>query len=297
MKTHCLLYLIVSVIPIFLFGSIEINGAVDSRLEITDFTHTHFMMHGAELNLRYTYADAKGDRLIGFIQLPYAQHWRSNMFFYHYGDAYLVVKGALQYPNIQIGRFDLPFGHIRTFDTHFLLLPQLFEAGLGSKKDIGVLLFGNYRNLTYDIAFTQGFNSYTSPRNDRPITARIGLENEIINIGLSRYTATHTTPGTAVRQRTSIDFEKNINPFVVRGQGVFGNNPNGKGFSLILEFPFFYSIEARASGLVWLDDANYQAYGVELKKEISHFDIGLGVMSEKRTDTEIKAIAQLVIKL
>ncbi len=278
-----------------LFGAVDINGAIDTRLEITDFKDMMYSLHGAELNIKYTYANEGGDRLLAFIQIPYSTHYKSDMFLEHFGDAYLIVKGSLKQPNIRIGRFDIPFGLIKTFDSHTTLLPQLFDKSLGLKKDIGAEVFGFYKMFTYDVSFTQGFNSFDMPRNDKPITARIGIETDAIKGGVSYLNATHSTDGEM--KRISIDFEKNINPFVVRGEAVLGKYPDGKGFSVMLDFPFFFGIEGMGSGLLWKDNTNYQAYGIELRKDISFLTIGIGFTQTKEIANKNQLVFQTIIKI
>jgi len=278
-----------------LLGAVDINGAIDARLEITDFKDMMFALHGAELNIKYTYANESGDRLLAFVQIPYSSHIKSDMFLEHYGDAYLIVKGSLKQPNIRVGRFDIPFALIKTFDSHTTLLPQLFDKSLGLKKDIGAEVFGFYKMFTYDVSFTQGFNSFDMPRNDKPITARIGIETDAIKGGVSYLKATHSMDGEM--KRISIDFEKNINPIVVRGEAVLGKDPDGKGFSVIMDFPFFFGIEGRGSGLLWKDNANYQAYGIELRKEISFLFIGIGFTHTREITNKNLLVFQTVVKI
>jgi GGDEF domain-containing protein len=293
---HKSLFLICSLLlSSLLFGSVDINGAIDTRLEMTDFKDMMYVLHGAELNIKYTYANESGDRLLAFVQIPFSSHIDSDMFLEHYGDAYLIVKGSLKQPNIRIGRFDIPFGLIKTFDSHTTLLPQLFDKSLGLKKDIGAQVFGFYKIFTYDVSFTQGFNSFDMPRNDKPITARIGIETYAIKGGVSYLNATHSMDGEM--KRIGIDFEKNINPIVVRGEAVYGKDPDGKGFSVMLDFPFFFGIEGRGSGLLWKDNTNYQAYGIELRKDVSFLTIGIGLIREKLSETKTEAILQTVIKI
>lgn len=278
-------------------ASTDITGAFDSRLELTEFSEWHYMLHGAELNIKYTYADARGDRLMGFLQIPYSPHWKSERFLYHYGDAYLIVKGDLEEPSIRVGRFDIPFGLLKTFDSHFSLAPQLFEKSLALKKDIGASFSGYYKILTYDLSFTQGYNSFSNPRNDMPITIRLGLDNEEIKAGVSYYNSTHAMSTMPKMRRIGIDFEKNINPFVIRGEGIIGDNPVGKGFSVMIDFPIFWSIQGTGSGLYWREDNSYQAYGLELKKEISFLTIGVGLIHEKEAESKTQVILQTIIKI
>jgi hypothetical protein len=280
-----------------MFGSVDINGAIDARLEIADFKDIMYTLHGAELNIKYTYANESGDRLLAFVQIPYSSHFDSDMFLEHYGDAYLIVKGSLRQPNIRIGRFDIPFGLIKTFDSHATLLPQLFDKSLGLKKDIGAEVFGYYKMLTYDIAFTEGFNSWNTPRNDRPITARVGLESDAINFGISYYNATHSMNSMGEMKRVGVDIEKNINPIILRAEAMLGDNPSGKGFNIMADFPFFFGIEGRGSGLFWKGDADYQAYGLELRKDISFLTFGIGLIREKESVSKTQAILQTVIRI
>jgi len=278
-------------------GTVDISGATDSRLETADFDNYNYMLHGAEIDIKYTYADERGDRLITFVQIPYSPHYKTDMFLYHYGDAYLIVKGSLEHPNIKIGRFDIPFGLLKTFDPHFSLMPQIFERSLGIKKDIGAEVFGYYKMLTYDISFTQGYNSFENPRNDMPITLRLGLDNELIKCGISYYNSTHSMGDMPKMKKVGVDIEKNINPFIIRGEGIIGENPNGKGFSLIVDFPFFLGMQGSGSSLFWKEEISYQTYGLELKKDISFLTIGAGLVTEKESDAKTKAIFQTIIKL
>lgn len=295
MKYRFLLLICSLLLSTILFGAVDINGAIDTRLEITNFKDMMFALHGAELNIKYTYANESGDRLLAFVQIPYSSHINSDMFLEHYGDAYLIVKGSLQQPNIRIGRFDIPFGLIKNFDSHTTLLPQLFDKSLGLKKDIGAEVFGFYKIFTYDVSFTQGFNSFDMPRNDKPITARIGIETDAIKGGVSYLNATHSMDGEM--KRIGIDFEKNINPIVIRGEVVFGKDPDGKGFTVMLDFPFFLGIEGRGSGLIWKENTSYQALGLELRKEISFLTIGIGFTQTKETTNKNQLVFQTIVKI
>jgi len=297
MKYRSLLLFCLLLFSSIVFGAVDINGAIDARLEITDFKDMRYVLHGAEVNIKYTYANEGGDRLLAFVQVPYSSHFKSDMFLEHYGDAYLVVKGSLRQPNIRIGRFDIPFGLIKNFDSHTTLLPQLFDKNLGLKKDIGAEIFGYYKILTYDLAFTQGFNSFEKTRNDRPITARIGLESEAINCGISYYNATHSMGSMAQMKKVGIDVEKNINPFVVRGEAVLGKDPDGKGISVMLDFPFFLGIEGNGSGLIWKEITSYQAFGLELRKDISFLTIGIGFIQTREITNKNQVIFQTIVKI
>jgi hypothetical protein len=277
------------------YSAVDITGAIDARLEITDFKDAMYVLHGAELNIKYTYANEGGDRLLAFVQVPYSSHINSDMFLEHYGDAYLIVKGSLKQPNIRIGRFDIPFGLIKTFDSHTTLLPQLFDKSLGLKKDIGVEVFGFYKIFTYDISFTQGFNSFDMPRNDKPITARLGIETDAIKGRVSYLNTTHSMDGEM--KRIGIDFEKNINPIVIRSEAVLGKDPDGKGFSVIIDFPFFLGIEGSGSGLIWKENTSYQALGLELRKEISFLTIGLGFIHTREITNKNQVIFQTIVKI
>ncbi len=283
-------------IPLLIFA-LDVNGAIDTRLEIADFKDPQFMLHGAELNIKSSYADQSGDRLIFTLQIPYSPHWKTEMFLYHYGDVYAIVKGALGRPNIKIGRFDIPFGLLKTFDSHFTLLPQLFDQGLGIKKDIGAQVFGYYKILTYDISFTQGFNRWEMARNDRPITARIGLENDAIKCGISYYNSTHPMGEMGEMKRIGIDIEKNINPIILRAEVMYGDNPQGKGFNVMIDFPLILGIEGRGNGLLWKGNDIYQAYGIELRKEISFLTIGAGFIHIREIENTNEIILQTVIKI
>jgi len=283
-------------LPLIMFA-MDISGAIDARLEKTSGQDIMFMLHGAEVNFRYTYANLTGDRLILAFQIPYSSDWKTDMFLYHYGDAYMIVKGALGKPNLKVGRFDIPFGLIKNFDSHTTLLPQLFDRGLGLKKDIGAQVFGYYRMLVYDLSFTQGFNRWDNPRNDHPIIARVGLDNDAIKLGISYYNSTHVMTGMGEMRRVGLDIEKNINPLILRGEAMLGDNPSGKGFNLMIDFPFFFGIEGRGSGSLWKDSETYQSYGIELRKEISFMTIGLGLLREKMTDTKTEAVLQTIIKI
>ena len=156
--------------------------------------------------------------------------------------------------------------------------------------------------LTYDLAFTQGFNSFEKPRNDRPITARIGLESEAINCGISYYNATHSMGSNSMgsmaqMKKVGIDVEKNINPVIVRGEAVLGKDPDGKGFSVILDFPFFLGIEGRGSGLIWKENTTYQAFGLELRKDISFLTIGIGFIQTREITNKNQVIFQTIVKI
>ena len=297
MKNNRLLVIGFLLSAISCFGAIDISGAVDTRLEISDFKDVMYALHGAEVNIKYTYADERGDRLITFIQVPYSSHYKSEMFLHHYGDAYLIVKGSLEQPNIKIGRFDIPFGLLKTFDSHFSIAPQLFDRSLGLKKDIGAEVFGYYKIFTYDISFTQGFNSFEKPRNDRPITFRLGLDNDAVKYGISYLNATHSMGAMAKTKRIGIDIEKNINPIILRGEVVIGREPDGKGFTLMLDFPFFFGFEGRGTGLLWNNKTSYQGYGIELKKDISFLTVGAGFVVEKELKTKTQVMFQTIIKL
>jgi hypothetical protein len=264
---------------------------------MTDFKDMMFALHGAELNIKYTYANESGDRLLAFVQIPYSSHFKSDMFLEHYGDAYLIVKGSLRQPNIRIGRFDIPFGLIKNFDSHTTLLPQLFDKSLGIKKDIGAQVFGFYKMFTYDVSFTQGFNSFQKPRNDQPITLRLGLDNDAVKFGVSYYNATHSMDDMGEMKRVGIDIEKNINPLILRTEAMLGDNPAGKGFNVMLDFPFFFGIEGRGSGLLWKDNTNYQAYGIELRKDISFLTIGIGFTQTKETTNKNQLVFQTIVKI
>jgi len=280
-----------------MFGAVDINGAIDARLEITDFKDMMYALHGAELNIKYTYANEGGDRLLAFVQIPYSSHINSDMFLEHYGDAYLIVKGSLKQPNIRIGRFDIPFGLIKTFDSHTTLLPQLFDKSLGLKKDIGAEVFGFYKMLTYDVSFTHGFNSFDMPRNDKPITFRLGLETDAINCGVSYLNTTHSMDDMANTKRIGLDIEKNINPFVIRGEAVLGKDPDGKGFSVIIDFPVFLGIDGRGSGLIWKENTTYQAYGLELRKEMFFLTVGFGFTHTSEITNKNLLVFQTIVKI
>ena len=280
-----------------LFGAVDINGAVDTRLEITDFKDMMFILHGAELNIKYTYANESGDRLLAFVQIPYSTHFKTDMFLEHYGDAYLIVKGSLKQPNIRIGRFDIPFGLIKNFDSHTTLLQQLFYKSLGIKKDIGAEVFGFYKMFTYDISFTQGFNSFQKPRNDHPITLRLGLDNDAVKLGISYYNAVHTMGDMGEMKRVCIDIEKNINPLILRAEAMLGDNPIGKGFNVMIDFPCFFGIEGRGAGLIWKENTTYQAYGLEFRKEISFLTIGLGFTQTREVTTKNQLVLQTIVKI
>jgi len=290
------IYFILLALPLLTF-SIDISGAVDTRLEINDFKDVMYALHGAEVNIKYTYADESGDRLLAFVQIPYSSHFKSDMFLEHYGDAYLVIKGSLEQPNIRIGRFDIPFGLLKTFDSHFSLAPQLFDRSLGLKKDIGAEVFGYYKIFTYDISFTQGFNSFEKPRNDQPITFRLGLDNDAVKCGMSYLNATHSMGDMAKTKRIGIDIEKNINPIILRGEAVIGREPDGKGFTLMLDFPFFFGIEGRGTGLLWNNKTSYQGYGIEFKKDFSFLTIGAGFVVEKESETKTQVLLQTIVRL
>lgn len=273
----------------------DINGAVDIRLKMKDFQDVGFMLHGVELNIKSTYADQTNDRLIFALQIPYSPHWKSDMFFYHYGDAYAIVKGSLGKPNVKIGRFDIPFGLIKNFDSHTALLPLLFEKSLEIKKDIGADIFGYYKMLTYDISFTQGFNRWETPRNDRPITARIGFDNDEIKYGISYYNSTHAMNGKM--RMVGVDIEKNINPLILRAEAMIGDYLSGKGLNVMIDFPVFFGIEGRGSGLLWKDNFTYQSYGLELRKEISFLSIAAGFIHSREIENINNVVLQTIVRL
>ncbi len=287
--------LLVCGLPLAIGATWNINGAMDSRLMSKDLKDYEFTLHGSEINLRYTYSDLRGDRLIFFLQIPYSSHLASEMFFHHYGDAYLLLRGQLGEPNIRIGRFDIPFGILKTLDTHFSLLPYLYSYGLGVKKDIGAAVFGYYKILTYDLAFTQGFNNLTSPRMDKPITIRLGLETEGLKAGLSILASTMMEK--KIFRRLGIDIEKNINPFVLRAEIISGDKPEGKGFSLLLDFPFFFGSEGKVTYLLWTEEKTYANYGVELNRVVSFITFGVGWVGAKAKDVKNDLFLQLRLKI
>lgn len=295
MKYNIIFVISLLVIVSLTYGITDINGAFDQRIVSNDFDDYNYVLHGAEINIKYTYADQSGDRLILAVQIPFSSHWKTDMFLYHYGDAYLILKGRLGEPNIRIGRFDIPFGLLKTFDSHFSLLPQIFDRSLGLKKDIGAEVFGYYKMLTYDVSFTHGFNSWNTSRNDRPITARIGLEIEAIKCGISYLNATHSMGGEM--KRVGVDVEKNINPIILRAEAMLGDNPEGKGFNIMIDFPFILGVEGRGSGLLWKDDATYQAYGLELRKEISYLTIGAGFIRFRENKNTNNIILQTIVRI
>jgi hypothetical protein len=59
----------------------------------------------------------------------------------------------------------------------------------------------------------------------------------------------------------------------------------------------FFGIDGRGAGSIWRENTTYQAYGLELKKDISFLTIGAGLVTEEESDAKTKAIFQTVIKL
>lgn len=284
--------------PISAGATWDINGAAVGRITIHNFKNTDLSLHGAEINLRYTYSDDMGDRLLLFFQIPYSSHLGSDKFFQHYGDVYLILKGRLGEPNIRLGRFDIPFGLIKTTDIHFSLLPYLYDLSLETKKDIGAEIFGEYKFMNYNLAITRGFNRLAAPRFDMPLSLRVGIDLVSIDLktGASFLSSTMTQSANDFR-RFGFDIEKRFNPFIFTIELVYGDKPKGQGFSLLLDFPSFFATDGKMIYRQWDYTESAKNIGAELKKDLSFLTFGIGFIWSLNQTREKELILQTEVKI
>jgi len=144
------------------------------------------MVHGMAVGGSYIFQ--RRDRDIGYFRflLGAGERPGSRRFLNHYQDYYIVLNGPRSVVNLRIGRSNLPFGLIATYDSHERLIQNLYEKTVGIRKDTGVALFGYFGDYMYDMAATTGSGrtDLSSGKLDL-FTARVGRKTANIAYGVS----------------------------------------------------------------------------------------------------------------
>jgi hypothetical protein len=138
------------------------------------------------LNLRRTFADERGDRIILFTTMDAMHNFEAWMI----DQAYVQYKGPLGRWNLTLGRYLLPFGLLPNYSTKRLLVKTLEYETIGLRSDNGLKLSGMVGDFDYALSLSQGvgIRRWTDIDNDWLITARVGrpgVDFEELRIGLS----------------------------------------------------------------------------------------------------------------
>lgn len=121
------------------------------------------------LNFRKVISENGADRWVFVLQGDSGENFKDP---FPYQD-YLQLKGPLGKWNVRVGRFIVPFGLLKTYDSERLILRTNEPVTLGIKLDEGIEVLGYTDRYDYSFAFTNG-----SRAGGNVFVARVGTEGE-----------------------------------------------------------------------------------------------------------------------
>ncbi len=255
--------------------SLQLSGGFDTRYRKTNGEPNTFELHGAFLNMRKVFSDELGDRLILVTQYDFEDNFQESHFYYTYAQ----LKGPLGKINLRIGRYVLPFGLLKYYDTERLLLQTMEKQTIDIKTDVGAQVFGYLDDLDYAFSVTNGVGLYWKDVDENKlIIARIGLNFDDNRFGLSYLNGRIFAPATSefpveeysYKRLIAFDLQQYVDLFTIRGELTYGRvdaENTGGGFAGI-DYALLPNLDANFKYALWNTGRNEHFIGAGLSYNI-----------------------------
>jgi len=168
------------------FAVWNIMAEGDGRLEYNEVDKIGAGLNLASLSIRKTTSDARGDRLIVFLNGEAENNFKELMLH----EAYVRYKGPLSLWNVTIGRFAIPFGTILSYASSRYLWSGLEKYTLGLEADDGLQISGVTEHFDYALAVTRGVGTHGDfeKLGEGLLTSRVAIpldDEELFVLGVS----------------------------------------------------------------------------------------------------------------
>ncbi|MEM5799956.1 MAG: hypothetical protein QXZ43_04820 [Candidatus Aenigmatarchaeota archaeon] len=252
---------------------------MDGRYTIESKDKMVLKLEGLFINIRSIFSDYKGDRIIIVGQLDI----ENNLKIIKPYQAFFQYKGPLGKWNIRVGHYILPFGLLSNYDTERLILKTMEDLNLGIKLDTGIELLGFLGSFDYAVSVSQGVgqNRLTDIDNDKLITARIGWQDEDINLGLSGFIGEVLTEKDSIirkeigseslyEKRLGLDLTKYIGQLTLRGELNIGKDKNDSVGGILLEadYSLIQKLELNFKYAYWQRKGSRNFIGIGFSYEL-----------------------------
>lgn len=235
MKKHILsfLFIIAINIPVFAY---QVDLETSALYKNVDINQNSAELERVGLSLKEIISDETGDRIYLFLRAEGENNFAHNLI----DQLYAQYKGPMGRWNITIGRFTLPFGLLPNYDSEWLLVKTQEFKTIGIKFDSGVKLSGVIDDFGYAVSVSQGIgvDRWADADNDKLAVFRLdyqGEDFEDLRIGISAsFGKVLTDVNSAYKKLIALDFSRNFDSFIGRGEVVYGKENDNNIFSAFL---------------------------------------------------------------
>jgi len=216
----------------------------DLRYGYSETTGSGLNLEAAGLTARKIFPDKNGDRVVLFGFLDIMDNFSEIML----DQAYVLYKGPLGKWNITLGRYRLPFGLMKDYETKRILIKTAELDTVGMDSDNGIMVNGYRGNFDYSVAASQGVGTGRwDDRGDGALfTARLGLGQDSGEqaLGLSGIIGSVFTQSALYKKLISVDFTKYAGLAIWRLEAVLGNEEDRPLVSMFLGSNYALSSKA-----------------------------------------------------